>query len=269
MLRQELISTLQQFAGTAEQPVKLNIRSLDKDIQELIYEGYLIISKSTGETWITQLGLNALGIPYSANEATKRLEGFISSLWGGVVPGLEDYEEVKRESSERRAQRLEEIKKRHEEERVKAVEREAIRAKEREERKAIHREERRKEINEQVKHLDVTLQVLQRLIPGEYTSSEEPLFPFQGVDGFCYSLIPTKVFYNDLLNYIEDRQEEYFGLYDDSDRDERLLMVRTPEEIFAAPEALELITMNCFFVSDSGGIAYKDDDYVVLRSTID
>ena len=44
MLRQELIPTLQQFAGTVEQPVKLDIGSLDKDIQELIYEGYLIIS---------------------------------------------------------------------------------------------------------------------------------------------------------------------------------------------------------------------------------
>lgn len=268
MLRQELIPTLQQFAGTVEQPVKLDIGSLDKDIQELIYEGYLIISKSTGETWITQLGLDALGIPSSANDATRRLEEFVDSLWGGFVPSLEDYEEVKRERSEHMAKRLEEIKKRHEEERVKAAEREAKRVKERKERKAVLREERRKEIHEQVKHLDVTPQVLQRLIPGDYTSSEEPLFPFQGVDGFCYSLMPAKEFYNDLLNYIEDRQEEYFGLYDDSGRDERLMMLRTPEEIFSDPDALELIAMNCFFVSDFGGIAYKDDDYVVLRSTI-
>lgn len=101
-----------QFAGTSRHnPAILNATLIGDGLRELAAEGLLIIKTSTGEAWITQDGLEALGLPVLGNEEDRRLERFIGQVMDGVLFDPETVAQVKSESAERSNKRLEERRK--------------------------------------------------------------------------------------------------------------------------------------------------------------
>ena len=106
------LSHLMQFAGTSRHnPAILNATLIGDGLGELAAEGLLIIKTSTGEAWITQDGLEALGLPVLGNEEDRRLERFIGQVMDGVLFDPETMAQVKSESAERSNKRLEERRK--------------------------------------------------------------------------------------------------------------------------------------------------------------
>ena len=107
------LSHLMQFAETSRHnPVILNATLIGDGLGELAAEGLLIINTSTGEAWITQDGLEALGLPVLGNEEDRRLERFIGQVMDGVLFDPETMAQVNSESAERLNRRLEERRRR-------------------------------------------------------------------------------------------------------------------------------------------------------------
>ena len=106
------LSHLMQFAGTSRHnPAILNATLIGDGLGELAAEGLLIIKTSTGEAWITQDGLKALGLPAPGDDEDRLLERFIGQVMDGVLFDPETMAQVKSESAERSNKRLEERRK--------------------------------------------------------------------------------------------------------------------------------------------------------------
>ena len=108
-----ILTHLKQFAGTSRHnPAILDASLIGDGLGELAARGFLIVRPDTGEAWITQDGLGALGLPETSDGETRRLERFVSRVMDGVLfdPGTMDL--VKAESSERVARRMEERRRR-------------------------------------------------------------------------------------------------------------------------------------------------------------
>ena len=107
------LSHLRMFAGTSRRnPAILDATLIGDGLRELASEGLLIIKTDTGEAWITQDGLEALGLLATDNGETRRLERFVGRVMDGVLFDPDTMAKVKSEASERMARRMEELKRR-------------------------------------------------------------------------------------------------------------------------------------------------------------
>ena len=108
-----MLTHLEQFAGTSRHnPAILDASLVGDGLGELAARGLLIVRTDTGEAWITQDGLEALGLPATGDGETRRLERFVSRVMDGVLfdPGTMDL--VRAEVSEGVARRMEERRRR-------------------------------------------------------------------------------------------------------------------------------------------------------------
>lgn len=108
-----MLTHLEQFAGTSRHnPAILDASLVGDGLGELAARGLLIVRTDTGEAWITQDGLEALGLPATGDRETRRLERFVSRVMDGVLfdPGTMDL--VRAEVSEGVARRMEERRRR-------------------------------------------------------------------------------------------------------------------------------------------------------------
>ena len=94
MLNEELISKLQYYADTTiDKPKSIDQELMDDDIQDLLYLGCLIFIEKSNAIFITQIGLEELGLPPSAGEGTRQMEEFVTAVWHGVLPDWEKQEQ--------------------------------------------------------------------------------------------------------------------------------------------------------------------------------
>ena len=108
-----MLTHLEQFAGTSRHnPAILDASLIGDGLGELASRGLLIVRPDTGEAWITQDGLEALGLPVLGNEEDRRLERFIGQVMDGVLFDPETMAQVKSESAERSNKRRAERRKR-------------------------------------------------------------------------------------------------------------------------------------------------------------
>ena len=108
-----MLTHLEQFAGTSRHnPAILDASLIGDGLGELAARGLLIVRTDTGEAWITQDGLEAMGLPATGDRETRRLERFVSRVMDGVLfdPGTMDL--VRAEVSEGVARRMDERRRR-------------------------------------------------------------------------------------------------------------------------------------------------------------
>ena len=108
-----MLTHLKQFAGTSRHnPAILNASLIGDGLGELAARGLIIVRPDTDEAWITQDGLDALGLPATGDGETRWLERFVSRVMDGVLfdPGTMDL--VRAEVSEGVARRMEERRRR-------------------------------------------------------------------------------------------------------------------------------------------------------------
>ena len=108
-----MLTHLEQFAGTSRHnPAILDASLIGDGLGELASRGLLIVRPDTGEAWITQDGLDALGLTATGDGETRRLERFVSVAMGGVLFGPGTMDMVRAEASEGAARRMEERRRR-------------------------------------------------------------------------------------------------------------------------------------------------------------
>ena len=108
-----MLTHLEQFAGTSRHnPAILDASLVGDGLGELAARGLLIVRTDTGEAWITQDGLEALGLPATGDRETRRLERFVSLAMDGVLFGPGTMDMVRAEASEEAARRMEERRRR-------------------------------------------------------------------------------------------------------------------------------------------------------------
>ena len=108
-----MLTHLEQFAGTSRHnPAILDASLIGDGLGELAARGLLIVRTDTGEAWITQDGLEALGLPATGDRETRRLERFVSRVMDGVLFDLGTMDLVRAEVSEGVARRMEERRRR-------------------------------------------------------------------------------------------------------------------------------------------------------------
>ena len=108
-----MLTHLEQFAGTSRHnPAILNASLIGDGLGELAARGLIIVRPDTDEAWITQDGLEALGLPATGDRETRRLERFVSRVMDGVLFDLGTMDLVRAEVSEGVARRMEERRRR-------------------------------------------------------------------------------------------------------------------------------------------------------------
>lgn len=104
-----ILSHLKQFTGTSRHnPAILDASLLGEGLWKLAALGFLIVRPKTGEAWITQDGLEALGCPASADVEARRLERFVGRVMDGILFDPGTMALVRAEASERMEERIEE-----------------------------------------------------------------------------------------------------------------------------------------------------------------
>ena len=110
-----MLTHLEQFAGTSRHnPAILDASLVGDGLGELAARGFLIVRPDTREAWMTQDGLDALGLPATDDGETRRLERFVSMAMDGVLFGPGTMDLVRAEAYERTSRRMEERKRRRE-----------------------------------------------------------------------------------------------------------------------------------------------------------